>query len=106
MLGLYREWIDAEQLARRTPRIALAGPVSALQAFRRQAESIHVPACLDGARVALVKLTTGAAEGYLAFLGKDGLKDMVWSLLERGPAIESFERAVSTADCSDQASTQ
>lgn len=106
MLALYREWVDAEELARSTPRIALAGPVASLQAFKRQAAELRVPACLDAAHRALARLTAGTADGALAFMSRDGLRDLVWNWVDRGPAIDNFEREVSAAECADKAAQQ
>jgi hypothetical protein len=43
LIALYRRWIDAERLAGSTARIALAGPVSQLQALRRETDALTVP---------------------------------------------------------------
>lgn len=99
LLDLYRRWIDAERLASSTARIALAGPVAALQDLKRQASAMSTPECLVAARQALVDLTERSANGFLAFMGRETLADFVYVLVERGPAIESFELEMTGARC-------
>ncbi len=66
-----RKWVDAVRVADTTGRIALAGPVSTMQAIRREAASISVPACLIPARTLLVRAMDATVNGYLAFMSNE-----------------------------------
>lgn len=66
--GQYRKWTDASRLASSTGRIALSGPVSALQALHRETEAMIVPPCLDQAKAALVKGMGHEVDGFVIFM--------------------------------------
>jgi type II secretory pathway pseudopilin PulG len=61
-------WDDAVKLASTSARVALSGPVSALQSIRRDAEQLTVPPCLDQARPILVQSMGNTIDGFLAFM--------------------------------------
>lgn len=61
-------WDDANALAGRTSRIALAGPVAELQSLRREVESTPVPACLALAKIHLTSAMDYTIQGYLEFM--------------------------------------
>jgi hypothetical protein len=69
--SLFDEWNDASQVASSTARIALSGPVSELQALRRQAEALDVPLCAERAQAALLKHMDGMIESYLLFMRQE-----------------------------------
>lgn len=62
---------DADKLAGSTPRIALSGPVKALQDLAREAESASVTTCVAPARDKLVKGIRLTADRYLAFMRQE-----------------------------------
>lgn len=99
LLDLYRRWADAEKLALATGRIALAGPVAAMQAIQREAESLSSPPCLDPARKVLVELTRKSSAGLLEFMAKEALEGMVYTVVDRRKLIPAFESAIKKAKC-------
>lgn len=99
LLDLYRRWADAEKLALATGRIALSGPISAMQAIQREAEAMSSPVCLDAARKILVELTQKSSKGLLEFMGKTGLDGMVYTIVDRRKLVPSFEAAIKKSKC-------
>jgi len=99
MLKLYCRWIDAERLAMATGRIALPGPVAALQALQREAESTNAPECLADAKEALVKLTAASTNTMLKFMHSDDVVGMVYQFLDRPKLIDAFEQSIGDARC-------
>lgn len=99
LLDLYRRWADAERLALATSRIALSGPIAAMQAIQREAESLSGPDCLSEARKALVELTQKSSQGMLEFLGKEALEGMVYTVVYRRELVPAFETAIKKAKC-------
>lgn len=65
---LIGRWEDAVKIAGTTGRIALSGPVSAMQALRRDAEQITVSPCMDQAKGHLVKHMGSTIEAFLVFM--------------------------------------
>lgn len=61
-------WEDATKVALTSSRIALSGPVAALQAVRREADQLTVPPCMDQAKVALVTSMNSTIQGFLVFM--------------------------------------
>lgn len=94
---LYRRWIDAERLATATSRIALAGPVAALQDLSRQVAAAKLAPCLDEARAALGKLVAESVEGFLQFMGKDSGEGLMYQWAFRAKYIDEFEAQVRMA---------
>jgi len=99
LLAVYRRWVDAERLATSTGRIALAGPVSSMQAVQRDAEALAVPQCLSEARRALVDLTAASTAALIEFMRKNELQAMVYTLADRGSLVRAFESEVERANC-------
>ncbi len=66
--SMVRRWDDAVKLAGTTGRINLSGPVSTLQAVKRDAEQLVVPPCLDTGKAELVKSMSQTIEGFLVFM--------------------------------------
>lgn len=103
LLAIYRRWVDAERLASATGRIALSGPVATMQAVQREAESVAVPACLGDAKQALVDLTTKSTTALIEFMRKNELQSMVYTIVDRGALIRSFESRIESASCEKSA---
>lgn len=99
LLDMYRRWADAERLALSTSRIALSGPVAALQALRRESEGLSVYQCVDEARKILVELVKKSSEGLLDFMAKDGLNGMEYTMVYRRKLVPDFEAAISKSRC-------
>lgn len=99
LLDLYRRWADAERLALSTSRVALSGPVAAMQAIQREAEAFVSPPCLDGARKILVDLTKKSSDGLLQFMAKEALEGMVYTVVDRRKLVPAFESAVKKSKC-------
>ena len=99
LLDLYRRWADAEKLALATGRIALSGPIAAMQAIQREAEAMSSPACLDAARKILVELTQKSSAGLLDFMGKTRLDGMVYTVVDRRKLVPAFESEIKNSKC-------
>ena len=97
---VYAKWQDALKVADSTGRMALAAPVAALQALRREAEALTVPPCLDAGKLALVSGMTDAVDGYLVFMqnpAKLGEALGIAKFEEAAPKLAVFKAA--RADC-------
>ena len=68
---LLTRWMDADAIASSSPRMSLSGPISDLQAIRRDTKALVVPECLESAQIQLTTFMDYALEGYLAFLGDE-----------------------------------
>lgn len=99
LVELYRRWADAETLALSTARIALAKPVADLQALQREAESLAIAVCFEGAKAALVKLIAKNVAVMISFMGKEEISGMVYQFVERGQLIKEFESQAKNANC-------
>lgn len=66
--ALLVRWNDAQTLAGTTGRIALAQPVAALQAIRRDVDELTVSPCLDEAKAHLLESMARTIEGFIAFM--------------------------------------
>lgn len=62
--SILNKWNDALKLAGLTPRIALAQPVSQMQAIRRELDELRINECFDGATR---KIVTGMNDAIFAF---------------------------------------
>lgn len=100
LIDLYKRWIDAEKLASSTSRIALAGPVGALQELRRQAEGLRPASCLADAHKSLVSLVGASVDGYISFMRHDrDLGSSVYQLVDRDKLVRAFEADLGSATC-------
>lgn len=61
-------WNDATKVAGTTGRIALAAPVSTLQAVRREAEALSVSPCMDPAKALLVSSMQHTIDAFITFM--------------------------------------
>jgi hypothetical protein len=102
LLSIYRRWIDAEKLAMKTARIALAGPAATMQAIQRESEAVKVAECMKEARAVLLDLSHKSTAALVQFMGKDELTGMVYQLIDRDKLIRSFEAEVARARCAQQ----
>jgi hypothetical protein len=69
---LLRAWDDADAVASKTSRIALAPQVARLQEIRRAVATLQPPACaVDTHHLALAYMDR-VVESYLAFMGDEG----------------------------------
>lgn len=66
--ALIGRWQDTVKVAGTTSRIALSGPVTAMQGLRREAEQLTVSPCMDQAKGHLVQHMGGTIEGFLVFM--------------------------------------
>ena len=96
LLDVYKRWIDAERLSFSTARVALAGPVAALQELRRRAEATAVPECMRDARKALGKLIGTSVDVHLDFMSKSEGPSLIYQFKTRSDLIADFESAAST----------
>lgn len=99
LIDLYRRWADAEKLAFSTMRIALPGPISSLQAIKREGEALAVPECLGRAKEALNALIGKSTEAILQFAAKQEIFSLVYTRVERAKLIPQFEHEAEHADC-------
>ena len=68
---LFMRFVEARDLATSTSRIALATPVAAMQALKREATELQLEPCLAGARNTLVHSMTSSIDGFLAFMRQE-----------------------------------
>lgn len=68
---LLTHWDDASSVAASTSRIALAAPISELQAIRRDLEGRELPVCMQKWQRLTLDGFAYSIEGYLAFMGND-----------------------------------
>jgi len=68
---LAERWDDAMAVAQSTSRMALAGPISDLQAIKRDTGALGVPECLEPAKTTLVKSMDYGIDGMISFMGQD-----------------------------------
>jgi hypothetical protein len=68
---LIGKWDDTARIAGRTPRIALANPVSDLQKIKQEVQAVIVPECLKYPRNQLVSGMNMVIEGYLSFMAQE-----------------------------------
>ena len=64
-------WNDANMIASSTSRIALATPLTALQAIKREADAFAMPDCLKDGGSALISSMDNSVQGYLIFMRND-----------------------------------
>lgn len=93
---LTAQWSDAVRVAGATSRIALSGPVSNMQALRRQAKELTVPPCLDRGKEDLLRSMDFSLEAYMTFMvHKDKIGDLLTGSLfdEAAAAMKAFNEA-------------
>lgn len=70
---IYARWNDAAKVAALTSRIALAAPFAALQALRREADSMVAPDCLNTGKAKLLEGMQSEIDGFTAFMADANL---------------------------------
>jgi hypothetical protein len=68
---IFNRWIDAEKIASSTSRSGLSGPVSNLQAIKRDMEAMTIPDCLKSAKFNYSYGMNSAINGYLLFMKQE-----------------------------------
>lgn len=71
-------WSDAQQIAVRTPRIQLAGPVKDLQLLARESRSIELSECLEHGREFWTAGLDAEVQAYLSFMAQERLAGERW----------------------------
>lgn len=99
LLAFYRQWSDNEKLLESTARIALAGPVGAMQKLLRDVEGYQAPACLADAKKALAALISANTDATIQFMQKQEVSNMAYQWVLRPKMVRAFEGAVETARC-------
>lgn len=89
---LMLRWVDTVKVADSTSRAALSGPLTQLQAIRRETQDLAVPPCLAAGRAELVKGMDLIIQAFLDFMGHTG--DLGKNLAHIGfeAATPHFER--------------
>lgn len=88
---LYRQWTDTVKVAESSSRIAMATPISTLQAIKREVEGLPVAECLVAPKQQWLK---GMEESLAAFLGFMQAADREgWYTREQLKESEAFMKA-------------
>ncbi|MES2186636.1 MAG: hypothetical protein V4505_18940 [Pseudomonadota bacterium] len=90
------KWGDAQRVAGATSRIALSGPMSSLQAIRREADAVVVPSCLSSAKGDLLQGMSTIIDAFIAFSvnsAKMGELDAAIKFEAAKPMFERFTTA-------------
>ena len=98
---LVKRWDDASLLASSTARITLNGPISQLQAIRRESTDVIVPACISHHKELQIKSMDLTLDGYIAFMqDKDIGQYLAQSAVEKAaPLRAEFDKGYS--DCKE-----
>lgn len=67
----HKQWMDAMQVVRSTPRVGLSTPVLTMQALRQEVQSLALPKCLEKSREHFVAGMDAQLEGIVAFIRAD-----------------------------------
>jgi len=70
---VYTKWKDALTLAKSTPRISLATPISGMQTIKQDATVLTAPACLSNSKKLLLDGMNLSISGYLDFMAQGAL---------------------------------
>lgn len=71
----HKQWMEAMQVVRSTPRVGLSTPVLTMQALRQDVQSLALPRCLEKSREHFVAGMDAQLEGIVAFIRADMDKD-------------------------------
>ncbi len=85
-------WVDALKVAKSTARISLAGPLSDLQAIRRDVAVLDPPTCIADAHNALIRHMDHSIESFLLFMQKAPQIQIDSEIEEANKAMETFNR--------------
>ncbi|MBB6559671.1 hypothetical protein HNP48_002338 [Acidovorax soli] len=67
----HRQWMEAMQVVRSTPRVGLSTPVLTMQALRQEVQALALPRCLEKSRGHFVAGMDAQLEGIVAFIRAD-----------------------------------
>lgn len=67
----HKQWMDAMQVVRSTPRVGLSTPVLTMQALRQEVHGLALPRCLEKSREHFVAGMDAQLEGIVAFIRAD-----------------------------------
>ena len=84
---LVKRWDDASLLASSTARITLNGPISQLQAIRRESTDVIVPACISHHKELLIKSMDLTLDGYIAFMQDKDIGQYLAQSLSKKPSL-------------------
>jgi hypothetical protein len=87
-------WGDADAIASRTARIALATPVAELQKIKRTTELLVAPKCLMKAKLALITSMEASINAYLGFMADSNDTSVQLELLTTKIQFLSFHTAL------------
>jgi hypothetical protein len=87
---------DAFDIAKRTSRIALSGPIAEIQKIKRDTEEIQVPACLEPAKRELMTSIEKSLDGFQAFLAEEADARVAAHLNESVDHMGIFNRTLIT----------
>ncbi|MBN2502287.1 MAG: hypothetical protein JXB38_16000 [Anaerolineales bacterium] len=90
LIDKFDEFNEATTIARNTPKINLAGPVSNMVDIKNETKDIEVPFCMIDSRVLLVSAMEQMIDAFVAFMG-DESDDVVAGLIFE--ANSAFEEA-------------
>lgn len=92
-------WRDSVELSLATPRVALAGPVAALQKQANDVMALPLPHCATAAQQALNQVIRHTASSFIEFMGN---ADSRLSLAGTKQLLHEFEREVSYLEGCDE----
>lgn len=67
----HKQWMEAMQVVRSTPRVGLSTPVLTMQALRQEVQALALPRCLEKSREHFVAGRGAQLEGIVAFIRAD-----------------------------------
>lgn len=73
--NVFKRWFEARQEAGRTAREALAGPLTKLEAIKREAEVVEVNDCTAKAKTMLIESMSAMQDGLATFRQQTGKLD-------------------------------
>lgn len=71
----HKQWMEAMQVVRTTPRVGLSTPVLTMQALRQEVQALALPRCLEKSRGYFVAGMDAQLEGIVAFIRADMSKE-------------------------------
>lgn len=67
----HKQWMDAMQVVRSTPRVGLSTPVLTMQALRQEVQGLALPRCLEKSREYFLAGMDAQLQGIVAFIRAD-----------------------------------
>jgi hypothetical protein len=96
LIGLHGKWLDAEQVAKSTARIALPSQLARLQGIRQEVESVDVPSCASNAKHALSSYMRDTERMFLSFMSKKD-NEMLENMSAATDKLDEYTRSLTTA---------